>query len=306
MNDLMKIEFEGAEVRVIHQPDGPWFVAADVCNSVGIRNSRTALRQLDDDEKGVANIYTPGGMQEVTIISESALYTMLNRSSKPLAKRFRRWVNREVLPCIRQHGCYPAPEVTYDNRSIVINDEKEFCRQFGLALAEAVKTGLAPIQSDVVEMKQGLSNVETKLIDYGTQLTDCNQRLTAIEDSVGKGRKDLAEKTKRNHLQAVRHFYNGRCPCCQQTLIINSSQPPTKLNTLQYDHWVNKSDNREASTWPVCATCNSNLRDAEYKHKTALHHFLSYQNRLQEVERVVYGRKDLPFQDGGSYGVSNG
>lgn len=49
---------------------------------------------------------TPGGMQDMTIVSEAGLYTLLMRSNKEEAKTFRRWVTHNVLPAIRKAGSY--------------------------------------------------------------------------------------------------------------------------------------------------------------------------------------------------------
>lgn len=87
----------------------PWFVAKDVCDILGITNSRDALTALDADEKGVGNIYTLGGSQKMATINESGLYALVLKSRKPEAKEFSRWVRREVLPSIRKHGGYLTP-----------------------------------------------------------------------------------------------------------------------------------------------------------------------------------------------------
>lgn len=102
--------FEGeCLVRVIDRAGAPWFVAPDVCRSIGIQQASRAVEPLDFDEKGVSSIHTPGGLQEVLIVSEGGLYTLILRSrdaTKPgtVAHRFRRWVTSEVIPAIRQTG----------------------------------------------------------------------------------------------------------------------------------------------------------------------------------------------------------
>lgn len=110
MNDL-KI-FENSEfgaVRVVDVNGEPWFVAKDVCECLDIGNSRDAVAALDEDEKGVDSIDTPGGAQEMSIISEPGLYSLILRSRKPEAKAFKRWITHEVLPAIRKHGGYLTP-----------------------------------------------------------------------------------------------------------------------------------------------------------------------------------------------------
>lgn len=101
-------------VRIVDIDGQPWFVAVDVCAALGIGNPSMALRPLDADEKGVSSTDTPGGQQNLSIINESGLYTLVLRcrdATKPgsVPHRFRKWVTSEVLPAIRKHGVYAAP-----------------------------------------------------------------------------------------------------------------------------------------------------------------------------------------------------
>ena len=100
---------EFGKIRVVERSGAPWFVGKDVCDCLEIGNSRDAAASLDDDEKGVALIDTPGGKQEMSIISEPGLYSLVLRSRKPEAKAFKRWIVHEVLPAIRKHGGYLTP-----------------------------------------------------------------------------------------------------------------------------------------------------------------------------------------------------
>ena len=109
MNDLQIFIYGGEQLRTIQQPDGLWWVLRDVCRVLNIQNAADIKKRLDDDEKGVGQIYTPGGTQEVTIINEPGLYAVILRSDKPEAKAFKRWVTHEVLPSIRRTGAYGVP-----------------------------------------------------------------------------------------------------------------------------------------------------------------------------------------------------
>lgn len=109
--DIIKFEYEGREVRTIQDENGEiHFVAQDVCDVLGLvwKGSGT-LGPLDDDEKGVSQISTPGGKQEVLTVNESGLYALVFRSNKSDAKKFRRWITHEVLPTIRKTGSYTHP-----------------------------------------------------------------------------------------------------------------------------------------------------------------------------------------------------
>lgn len=106
-NDITPFLFEGEGlVRVVTRNGEPWFVAADVCRILGIRDTSDAVSRLEDDEKGTGKTGTPGGEQEVLIVSESGLYALIFRSRKPNSVKFRRWVTGEVLPSIRKTGSY--------------------------------------------------------------------------------------------------------------------------------------------------------------------------------------------------------
>jgi prophage antirepressor-like protein len=105
---VMKL-FEDPEhdkFRVVDRDGEPWFVLAEVAKKLGIGNPSDVASTLDDDEKGIVTIDTPGGKQRVRIINESGLYSVILRSRKPEAKAFRKWITSEVLPSIRKTGGY--------------------------------------------------------------------------------------------------------------------------------------------------------------------------------------------------------
>lgn len=104
---------EFGEVRTMMRDGEPWFVAADVCRALDIKNNRDAVERLDDDEKGVVSTDTHGGIQTVTIINEPGLYALVLGSRKPEAKAFKRWITHEVIPAIRKNGAYLTPETAY-------------------------------------------------------------------------------------------------------------------------------------------------------------------------------------------------
>lgn len=103
---------EFGEVRTVTIDHEPWFVAADVCKVLEI--DRTQTRRVDDDDKGVRLIHTPGGDQNFTIVSEAGLYSLVLASRKPEARRFRRWIVHEVIPAIRRHGMYATEDLLSD------------------------------------------------------------------------------------------------------------------------------------------------------------------------------------------------
>lgn len=75
-------------------------MAKDVCDVLGLADVSMSVRNLDDDEKGTSKVCTPGGSQEMTVITESGLYTLIMRSNKPEAKKFRKWVTQRASPLL--------------------------------------------------------------------------------------------------------------------------------------------------------------------------------------------------------------
>ena len=105
--------FEKAEfgkVRVVERDGQPWFVAKDVCECLELTDVSKTISLLDDDEKGTNSIRTPGGEQQMLVVSEPGLYSLILRSRKPEAKAFKRWVTHDVIPSIRKHGLYATPQ----------------------------------------------------------------------------------------------------------------------------------------------------------------------------------------------------
>ena len=107
--------FKNAEfgsIRTLQINGEPYFVGRDVAEILGYSNSRKALADhVDEEDKGVTKCDTLGGTQEMTVINESGLYSLILSSKLPTARRFKRWVTSEVLPTIRRHGVYAVDEV---------------------------------------------------------------------------------------------------------------------------------------------------------------------------------------------------
>ena len=102
--------FEEQQVRTLLIDDQPWFVAVDVATALQYTEASKMTRNLDGDEKGLHNVVTLGGVQEMLIINESGLYSAILRSRKKEAKRFKKWVASVVLPAIRKHGRFEDTE----------------------------------------------------------------------------------------------------------------------------------------------------------------------------------------------------
>ena len=108
MNDIQVFKNDQfGQVRAARGKNGePVFVAKDICAILDLGNPRSSIALLDDDEKGVHSVDTPGGRQQMTTVTEPGFYKLVMRSRKPEAKAFQRWVTHEVLPALRRDGGY--------------------------------------------------------------------------------------------------------------------------------------------------------------------------------------------------------
>lgn len=112
MNEIELFESpEFGALRTFEKDGEPWFVAVDVCRSLGIGNASQAVSRLDEDERDtVISNDTPliSNDTPLNVISESGLYTLVLSSRKKEAKAFKRWITHEVLPAIRKTGRYSS------------------------------------------------------------------------------------------------------------------------------------------------------------------------------------------------------
>ncbi len=111
---------EFGNVRAVVKDGEPWFIASDVCESLGLSNPTVSVNRLDADERSKFNL---GRQGEVNTVNEYGLYNLVLGSRKPEAKAFKRWITHEVIPAIRKHGGYLTPdkveEILTDPDSII-------------------------------------------------------------------------------------------------------------------------------------------------------------------------------------------
>ena len=173
MNDLQIFENpEFGQVRTVELDGQPWLVGADVATALGYKNPRKALADhIDPEDKGVTKRDTPGGEQEILIINESGLYSLILSSKMPKAKAFKHWVTSEVLPALRKNGVYETVKA-----------------QQHIEQLEAVNARLNTAIQAVSTAKAELAEV------------------TAMRDNFIKDRDDFKE-----HFQKWKSLYGGAC-----------------------------------------------------------------------------------------------
>lgn len=151
MNGLRVFEDEEfGQVRTVLIDGEPWFVGKDVAIALGYKDTINAIKDhVDSEDKRGWQITTPGGEQQMTIINESGLYSLIFSSKLEGAKRFKRWVTSEVLPALRKTGRYEMPDIKsiYDRKATSVGEVVNLVRVQQKAME---RRGCS--QSDISEM----------------------------------------------------------------------------------------------------------------------------------------------------------
>ena len=117
---------EFGQIRTVEINGEPWFIAKDITQSLGFGNPRQAISShVDEEDKGVTIMDTLGGPQEMTIINESGMYSLILGSRIESAKRFKNWITSEVIPSIRKTGSYNLPQTYADALRELANKAEE-------------------------------------------------------------------------------------------------------------------------------------------------------------------------------------
>lgn len=195
MENKIKI-FENEEfgkIRTVIMDGEPWFVGKDVAVILGYSKPRNAIAMyVDCDDKKVAPIQGDlGGTQQMTIINESGIYSLIMSSKLSKAKEFKRWITTEVLPTIRRTGGYVA-------------DEDMFIENYLPFLEEPYK-GLFRLQMMAINQLNERIRHDQPLVDFANQVAgtenviDMNAMAKlAVEENIPIGRNRLFRWLREN------------------------------------------------------------------------------------------------------------
>lgn len=179
-------------VRAVSVNDEPYFVGKDVAEILGYERPTDAVRKrVDPDDRGVAKMETPSGAQEMTIINESGLYSLILSSKLPKAKEFKRWVTAEVLPAIRKTGGY-------------VNDTAQFVESYFGQLEPSQKHALTMMFEESKRMSAQLKEQAPKVLFANAVETAHNSILIGDlakiirQNGVDIGQKRLFEWLRQN------------------------------------------------------------------------------------------------------------
>ena len=189
MNDLKIFNNpEFGNIRAITLDGEPWLVGKDVAAALGYGTGKSlanaVANHVDPEDKGVTEMMTPGGIQNMTIINESGLYSLVLSSKLPTARRFKRWITSEVLPSIRRTGVYAAPSVDSSMMYRIAEAMREKEQQIGRLEAEneLQRQALADAQPkaeylDTILESTGTLATTQIAADYGLSAVKLNQIL---------------------------------------------------------------------------------------------------------------------------------
>lgn len=172
---------EKEEIRTLLINDEPYFVGKDVADVLGYAKSRNAIAtHVDDEDKKDAPIQGDlGGTQNMTIINESGLYSLILKSKLPNAKKFKRWVTSEVLPTIRKHGMYATQDLL-DNPDLLIQVATQLKEErTNRLIAEQRVKELQPKADyyDKILANKSLMTISVIAKNYGMSASKMNQTL---------------------------------------------------------------------------------------------------------------------------------
>lgn len=155
---FQNVEFGEIRTKVINGE--PWFVGKDVAEALGYSNASKAIGDhVESEDKGVTKCYTLGGNQDLTIINESGLYSLILGSKLPTAKNFKRWVTSEVLPTIRKTGSYQTPPLTTAGQ------------------IQLIAKGYVELEQQVATLGAEVTELKTDMPLYGCEIDEVQQHV---------------------------------------------------------------------------------------------------------------------------------
>ena len=189
MNELQIFNSEEfGDIRTVTIENEPWFVGKDVATALGYTNPQKAVRDhVENDDRGMNEMDTPSGKQNLVIINESGLYALIFGSKLESAKRFKHWVTSEVLPAIRKTGSYQKPM-----------SQVEMMR---------IQLGMIDDHEDrITDLEQNMT------LDYGQQMTLGDAVGKAVIDALGgkesNAYKEISKKVFAECNRDLKHYFN--------------------------------------------------------------------------------------------------
>lgn len=186
MHDILIFQNdEFGSIRTVDIDGATYFIGKDVAEALGYAEPRSAVsKKVEFEDRGVAKIETPSGVQEMTVVSESGLYALIFGSKLESAKRFKHWVTSEVLPAIRKNGSYHIQNLSKEMKAILMHDEK------------------------IVKIENRMDKLEFDIPLYGAEADELSRHVRRKGVSVLGGKKSEAYNDKGIRDKVYRDIYN--------------------------------------------------------------------------------------------------
>lgn len=226
----------GREIKIYGSVEKPLFLARDVANWLGISNPRDMITPLDDEEKGLVSTDTPGGIQQVSAITEDGLYEVIMQSRKPIAKEFKKGI-KQMLREMRQYG-FTASEHTLDE--LISNPDL----LIGLATELKVERARAELAESRVALASETIRKQAPKVIYHDEvlISQSTYTTTTIAKELGMGAPSLHKELNRRGIMykidghwVLYHQYQGK--------------GYTKTRTATYDDRKGETQSTITTVW---------------------------------------------------------
>lgn len=239
MNELMIFNNpEFGEIRTVEVNGEPWLVGKDVARALGYGEGKSlanaVANHVDAEDRGVTEMMTPGGNQNMTIINESGVYSLVLGSKLPSAKKFKRWVTSEVIPSIRKNGMYLLPK-DYPSALRALADSEE--QRMALECTNATLAAENERQAQVIAEFEPIRQYVDTILESPDALAT-----SQIAADYGMSAQEL-NKILRD--EGVQHKVNGQWLLYKKHM----NKGYTKSKTFQFTHSDGRADTKLHTQW---------------------------------------------------------
>lgn len=230
MKDLMIFEnAEFGQMRTVTIDNEPWFVGKDVAEALGYAKPTDAVRKrVDEEDRGISKMETPSGTQDMTVINESGMYSLILGSKLPSAKKFKHWVTSEVLPSLRKTGSYEMKNYSPEMKAILMHDEK-----------------IVKIDGRVTDLENNM------VIDYGQQQTLKNEVNKVVVNALGGKESNAYKEVSKKVFYEINHDI-------QEKFTVNSRNNVPKKRFDEVIAFVRSRSPSQGTRWMIDG-CNAQM-----------------------------------------------
>ena len=190
MNDLQIFSNpEFGQVRTVELDGQPWLVGKDVAEALEYKNPQRAIRDhVDDEDRGVTKTVTPSGEQEMLIINESGLYSLILSSKMPKAKAFKHWVTSEVLPALRKNGVYETVKAQQHIEQLEATNERLTAAIQAVSTAKEQLAEIIDTRNDILKQRD---DFKVAFLKWKSLYGGACDRVRRADDLVQKAQAEL-------------------------------------------------------------------------------------------------------------------